>query len=86
MIDQQPRYLITVAAARDLLGISNAKIARLIKAGTLRCFANALDMRTKLVSRIEALSLKPQFFMESDSAATIFTSASARHALDLTKG
>ncbi len=68
MTDQQPRDLITVAAARDLLGISNAKIARLIKAGSLRCFANALDMRTKLVSRSEALSLKPQFFMESDSA------------------
>ncbi|MBA3441161.1 MAG: hypothetical protein H0T92_14960 [Pyrinomonadaceae bacterium] len=64
----QPADLITVAAAKELLKVSHNKISRLIKAGTLRHFTDALDMRVKLVSRGEALALKSRRVTAGESS------------------
>ena len=55
---QRPQDLITVTEARELLGVSGSKMARLIKDGILRHWPNILDNRVKLVSRAEVLALK----------------------------
>lgn len=55
----QPSDLIAVSEARRLLGISHAKMSRIIKDGEVRCFPNPLDRRVKLVSRDEVMALKP---------------------------
>lgn len=57
---QMPDDLIAVAEAQRLLGVSHAKIAQLIREGTLRHYPNQLDRRVKLVSMAEVLSLKPK--------------------------
>ena len=54
-----PNDLMAVSEAQRLLGVSHAKMAQLIREGTLRHFPNPLDRREKLVSRSEALALKP---------------------------
>ena len=54
-----PKDLMAVSEAQRLLGVSHAKMAQLIREGTLRHFPNPLDRREKLVSRSEALALKP---------------------------
>lgn len=54
-----PNDLIAASEAQRLLGVSHAKIAQLIRDGMLRHFTNPLDRREKLVSRSEALALKP---------------------------
>jgi predicted DNA-binding transcriptional regulator AlpA len=59
MNSETPNDLMAVAEAQRLLGVSHAKIAQLIKEGTLRHFPNPLDRRVKLVSRSEVLALKP---------------------------
>ena len=59
MGNNTPDDLMAVAEAQRLLGVSHAKIAQLIRDGTLRHFPNPLDRRVKLVSRAEVLALKP---------------------------
>jgi hypothetical protein len=54
-----PNDLIAASEAQRLLGVSHAKMAQLIREGTLRHFPNPLDRRVKLVSRSEVLALKP---------------------------
>ncbi len=60
MTNDMPSDLVAVAEAQRLLGVSHAKIAKLIREGTIRHFPNPLDRRVKLVSRSEVLALKPQ--------------------------
>jgi excisionase family DNA binding protein len=50
--------LMTVAEAREALGVSKAKMARMIAAGELRAEPDPLDKRFKLVSREEVEALK----------------------------
>jgi hypothetical protein len=49
--------LITLTAARNILGVSRTKIWRLVREGTLIVYSNPLDKREKLVKRsqVEAL-------------------------------
>ena len=56
---ERPNDLVAVSEAQRLLGVSHAKMAQLIREGTLRHFPNPLDRRVKLVSRSEVLALKP---------------------------
>ena len=56
----QPTDLITVSEARDLLGVSWNKMAKLLKDGVIRHFSNPLDNRVKLVSKAEVLALVPK--------------------------
>lgn len=58
MENDQPRDLIPVAEAQQLLSVSHAKIARIIKEGSIRHFPDPLDKRVKLVSRSEVMALK----------------------------
>lgn len=60
MNTKRPNDLMAVSEAQKLLGVSHAKIAQLIREGTLRHFPNPLDRRVKLVSRSEVLALKPK--------------------------
>lgn len=60
MNNPQPNDLITVTAARQLLGVSHTKMSRLIKEGVFRCFNNPLDGREKLLSKAEVLALIPK--------------------------
>jgi hypothetical protein len=60
MITTQPNDLITVSEARDLLGVSWNKMAKLIKLGVVRHFTNPLDNRVKFVSKAEVLALVPR--------------------------
>jgi predicted DNA-binding transcriptional regulator AlpA len=60
MQNSQPTDLIRVAEARELLGVSNMKIAQLIKDGHIRYFPYLLDKRVKLVSKREVMSLKKE--------------------------
>ena len=50
--------LITVGEARDILGVSNHTVARLVKEGRLKTIENPLDRRQKLVvlAEVEALA------------------------------
>ena len=59
MNTKRPDDLMAAAEAQRLLGVSHAKMAQLIRDGTLRHFPNPLDRRVKLVSRSEVLALKP---------------------------
>jgi hypothetical protein len=56
----QPTDLITVSEARELLGVSWNKMAKLIKLGVVRHFPNPLDNRVKFVSKAEVLALVPR--------------------------
>jgi excisionase family DNA binding protein len=49
--------LITVGEARDILGVSNHTVARLVKEGHLRAIDNPLDKRQKLVALAEVEAL-----------------------------
>ena len=59
MNTKKPNDLIAASEAQRLLGVSHAKMAKLIREGTLRHFPDLLDRRVKLVSRSEVLALKP---------------------------
>jgi predicted transcriptional regulator of viral defense system len=54
---QNKQDLITVREARNLLGVSPAKMAQLISKGILQYWSDPLDARVKLVSRSEVLNL-----------------------------
>ncbi len=51
---------MTVAEARDYLGVSKTKIARLIDAGELPAVENLLDKRSKVVRRADVERLRQQ--------------------------
>jgi hypothetical protein len=51
-----PKDLITATQARELLGVSEKKIAQLLK--PLRKYTNPLDKRQRLVSKAQVLKLK----------------------------
>jgi hypothetical protein len=51
-----PADLITATQARELLGVSEKKMAQLMK--LLRRYTNPLDKRQRLVSRTEVEALK----------------------------
>jgi hypothetical protein len=54
------REYMTVAEARDALGVSRRKIAELIEQSVLPSRENPLDKRSKLVSRADVAHLKAQ--------------------------
>lgn len=56
----QPSDLITVSEAREILGVSWNKIAKLLKDGVIRHYPNPLDNRVKFVSKAEILALIPK--------------------------
>lgn len=56
----QPIDLITISEARELLGVSWNKMAKLVKDGVLRHYPNQLDHRVKFVSKAEVLALLPK--------------------------
>jgi hypothetical protein len=56
----QPNDLITVSAAKQLLGVSHTKMSQLIRDGLIRYFPNPLDGREKLVSKAEVMALIPK--------------------------
>ena len=60
MDNAQPSDLITTSEARKLLGVSQAKMAQLLKQGYLRFYDNPLDRRMKLVSEADVVSLIPK--------------------------
>lgn len=51
---------MTVAEARDYLGVSKTKIARLIDGGELPAVENVLDKRSKIVRRADVERLRQQ--------------------------
>ena len=55
----KPKDLITATEARQLLGVSEKKMAKLMK--TIRHFSNPLDKRVKYVSKAEILRLKDSY-------------------------
>lgn len=57
MISDKPKDLITLTAARKILGVSQAKMAAIIRKQTLTHYQDALDARVKLVSRADVLGL-----------------------------
>jgi len=60
MKHEMPTDLITVSEGRVLLGVSQAKMADLIRNGSIRYFVTPLDKRVKLLSKAEVLALIPQ--------------------------
>jgi len=60
MENNQPSDLITTSEARKRLGVSQAKMAQLLKQGYLRFYYNPLDRRMKLVSEADVVSLIPK--------------------------
>lgn len=60
MQNAQPIDLITVSEARELLGVSWNKMAKLLRDGVVRHFPNPLDNRVKFVSKAEVLALVPR--------------------------
>lgn len=62
---------MTVAEARDFLGVSRTKIADLIEKGVLAAEPNPLDNRSKLVRReaVEALKAKAPHYSAKKEAA-----------------
>ncbi|HEV2461954.1 MAG TPA: helix-turn-helix domain-containing protein [Ktedonobacterales bacterium] len=62
---------MTVAEARDALGVSKRKIAQLIDEGVLPAEPNTLDKRSKVVKRadVEALKKRPGVAASAKSAA-----------------
>ena len=49
---------MTVAEAREALGVSKPKMARLLQEGTLHAEPDPLDKRYKLIARAEVEALK----------------------------
>lgn len=61
MQNTQPTDLVIVPVARELLGVSWNKMAKLLKAGVVRHYPrNPLDNRLNLVSKAEVLALIPR--------------------------
>lgn len=52
--------MLTVKEAQELLGVSKAKMTRLISNGTLHATPDPLDSRYKLIPRSEVEALKAQ--------------------------
>lgn len=70
MVMNTPAYM-TVAEARDYLGVSKKKIAELIEEGVLPSESNPLDKRSKLVLRsaVEELKAKVSHGAQKKDAA-----------------
>ncbi len=68
MKSDEPNDLIPMWAAKDLLHVSLHVMQRLVRTGVLRQFPHPLDIRQKLVSRKEALSLKPRLYVDKKAA------------------
>ena len=60
MYSLQPADLITVSEAREILGVSWNKIAKLLKDRVILHYPNPLDNRVKFVSKAEVLALIPK--------------------------
>lgn len=58
MRGQKSKDLITLSEAAQLLGVSRAKISRLVSKGVLATQTDPLDERAKLVSRSDVLALQ----------------------------
>jgi hypothetical protein len=58
MSNNLPEDLIKVKAARELLGVSHAKMAKLLAEGVIPHWTSPLDARIKLVSKAHVLQLK----------------------------
>lgn len=56
-MNDKPNDLVTLTEARKILGVSQVKIATLVKERILTHYQDALDARVKLVSRAEVLAL-----------------------------
>lgn len=54
----RPKDLIPSTEARDLLGVSPAKMSSMLRDKVLQYWTNPLDKREKLVSRAEVLALQ----------------------------
>lgn len=52
MSEQEEVYLTTTEATKQL-GISQYKMARLLKEGTLRWYPDPLNQRTKLIKQVD---------------------------------
>lgn len=63
-----PDDYITVAQAREMLGVSRVKIAAMIKSGAIVTVPDPFDARVKLVKRadVEALMRLPHRTREDD--------------------
>jgi hypothetical protein len=57
MTQERPEDLIAASQARELIGVSTVKMAKLLREGRLRYVVNPLDHREKLVSRAAVLAL-----------------------------
>jgi hypothetical protein len=55
---KQPKDLITLSEAAQLLGVSRYKMSRLVSSGKLTTTPDPLDDRAKLVSRQDVLALQ----------------------------
>lgn len=71
MAEMAESEYITVAEARDLLGVSKRKIAQLIDEGVLPAEPNVLDKRSKVVKRsdVEELKKRPGVAATAKNAA-----------------
>ena len=56
-MNNKPNDLITLTEARRILGVSQTKIALLVRNRTLTHYQDPLDARVKLVSRAEVVAL-----------------------------
>lgn len=59
MANNNPKDLIKASDARQIIGVSHAKMSQLIKDGVVRHYSDPLDKRVKLVSRSEIAALRP---------------------------
>jgi len=69
--------LITVGEARDILGVSNHTVARLVKEGHLKTVDNPLDRRQKLVAlaEVEALAQRRPRRLEAGEQGKMLAAA-----------
>jgi excisionase family DNA binding protein len=54
----EPTDLISTAEAREILGVSHDKMARLLRTGAIKHYRDVRDLRLKLVSRRDIDALK----------------------------
>ena len=69
-MSEDVQYL-TVAEARDFLGVSKKKIAQLIADGVLKTEDNPLDKRSKVVRRADVEAIKqrsPRYGAKKEAA------------------
>ena len=59
-MNENPKDLITVKEARELLRANAMKMAQLIRDGYLRYYTTPMDRRLKLVSRADVERLKTE--------------------------